>query len=871
MSLSVGARLGPYEILAQIGAGGMGEVYKARDTRLDRIVAIKISQQRFSERFEREARVVGGLNHPNICQLYDVGPDFLVMEFVEGVAIQPVDTPRRLLDLAIQIADGLSQAHASGVIHRDLKPDNILVTRDGRVKILDFGLAKLSADTTPGKRATVVDATRTVALTEIGSAIGTVGYMSPEQARGESNLTRQSDQFSFGVVLYELAAGKLPFKRSSAAETMTAIIREDAEPLPTAIPSPIRWTVDRLLAKDPAGRYDSTRDLYTDLRQIRDRLSETTKAAPQIASPTRERHSLRFVVTALLCLLAGASIATMLLPRGGLDLSRYKFTPLSRQDATERLPVWSPNGKSVAFTVSVNGILQVFTKSLESTDAAQLTHATSNCSDPFWSPEGSRLFYSSNNRLWAVSASGGDSEVIIENQQGATIHPDGKTVAFVREGKLWVSSLGGEAPREFGAKPFVNAQVNRVRFSPDGSRLLAGVESGNWLLPYPSGTPSKLAQGGDLEALNWFPDSRHLLYSEVLQNNNGSTLWRLDTRDGSREAIYRSTAPMIGATVAPDSKRIAYQTGQIEWNVLEVSVSSGAVRTTMSESGAISWLPDWAPAGTRYLVNTDRSGTLAIEEISAIDGFSRRLIVGEGGERVLAPRLSPDGSRFTFLSGPPDAPFRLLLANASGSNPTRLDAATGTTTTLVGALSLSSWSPDSQWITYGRRTGSTYQLVKLRPGSSADPIVLTEIAAANDPVGISFPVPVWSPAGDWIAYPKDEGLFLITPDGKTTRKLTARKLQTYGFAPDGHRLFGIYRDTTGKRAQWQLYVVDVKTGDDKLLAPIDLPASADSIAGFSMHPDGSRFLTSIAKWPFDIWMMEGFERSRTWRNLLFHQ
>src|ERR1700746_1352316 len=207
MTIAAGTRLGPYEILAPLGAGGMGEVYKARDTRLDRTVAIKVSKEAFSERFEREARAVAALNHPNICQLYDVGPDYLVMEFVEGAPIASVDSTRKLLDIAVQISDGLAAAHAAGIVHRDLKPDNVLITRDGRVKILDFGLAKAAHGEIGDD-----DATRTIdagerALTDPGTAVGTVAYMSPEQARGERNLTAQSDQFSLGLVLYELAAG----------------------------------------------------------------------------------------------------------------------------------------------------------------------------------------------------------------------------------------------------------------------------------------------------------------------------------------------------------------------------------------------------------------------------------------------------------------------------------------------------------------------------------------------------------------------------------------------------------------------------------------------------------------------------------------
>src|SRR5438477_3674094 len=198
MSLAPGARRGPYEILDPIGAGGMGEVYKARDTRLDRIVAIKLSKEAFSERFEREARAVAALNHPNICQLYDVGPDYLVMEFVEGAPIASVDTARKLLDIAVQIADGLAAAHAAGIIHRDLKPDNILITREGRVKILDFGLAK---------RAGLLAASDTLmsGSTAPGTVLGTIGYMSPEQAQGLP-LDVRSDQFSFGVILYQIAS-----------------------------------------------------------------------------------------------------------------------------------------------------------------------------------------------------------------------------------------------------------------------------------------------------------------------------------------------------------------------------------------------------------------------------------------------------------------------------------------------------------------------------------------------------------------------------------------------------------------------------------------------------------------------------------------
>src|SRR6202142_4335693 len=221
MSATVaGTRFGPYEAISPLGAGGMGEVWKARDTRVDRIVAIKMSQKQFSERFEREARAIAALNHPNICSLYDVGPDYLVMEDVDGAPIRPVQNVRKLLDLAVQIADGLASAHDHGITHRDLKPENILVTGDERMKILDFGLAKL--DAAPNN----AGATQAVTVTQPGTVVGTVAYMSPEQARGLP-LDSRSDQFSFGAILYELASGKRPFSSDSAPQTMAAIIEKD--------------------------------------------------------------------------------------------------------------------------------------------------------------------------------------------------------------------------------------------------------------------------------------------------------------------------------------------------------------------------------------------------------------------------------------------------------------------------------------------------------------------------------------------------------------------------------------------------------------------------------------------------------------------
>ena len=229
MPLSTGTKLGPYEILAPLGAGGMGEVYKARDTRLDRTVAVKVSKQQFTERFGREARTVAALNHPNICTLHDVGPDYLVMEYVEGAPPKAPAPVEQVMQHALQIADGVAAAHAKGIVHRDLKPGNIFVTADGRIKILDFGLALAQAAPSAS------DSTVTRPLTDPGAAVGTVAYMSPEQARGET-VDARSDLWAIGVILYELLTGSRPFEGSTQAVIFEAILSKPPIPPRPGIP-----------------------------------------------------------------------------------------------------------------------------------------------------------------------------------------------------------------------------------------------------------------------------------------------------------------------------------------------------------------------------------------------------------------------------------------------------------------------------------------------------------------------------------------------------------------------------------------------------------------------------------------------------------
>jgi eukaryotic-like serine/threonine-protein kinase len=279
--LSAGTRLGPYEILALIGEGGMGQVYKARDTRLGRVVAIKVSHEKFSDRFEREARAVAALNHPNICQLYDVGASpsgfgYPVMELVEGAPIAPTDDVHPLLDLGVQMADGMAAAHALGIVHRDLKPGNILVTREGRVKILDFGLATSVPSSTQGADETIT------MITDLGTTVGTVAYMSPEQTRGQA-VDARSDLWSLGVILYEMATRTRPFDGSTPAVIFEGILGKAPVPVRDRnpkIPVELERIIARLLEKDRETRYQSAADVRADLRRVERDSSATGVVAP---------------------------------------------------------------------------------------------------------------------------------------------------------------------------------------------------------------------------------------------------------------------------------------------------------------------------------------------------------------------------------------------------------------------------------------------------------------------------------------------------------------------------------------------------------------------------------------------------------------
>jgi predicted Ser/Thr protein kinase len=492
VSLASGSRLGSYEIVAPLGAGGMGEVYRARDSKLGREIAIKVlpdetaSDPGRRQRFEQEARSASALNHPNILTIYDIGTTdgtvYIAMELVDGKTLrelvasgEPLPT-RRLLDVATQTADGLAKAHAAGIVHRDLKPENLMVSKDGFVKILDFGLAKLIEPSVSSEQSALP--TAVASPTQPGTVMGTVGYMSPEQASGQS-VDFRSDQFTLGSIVYEMATGKRAFQRKTGAETLVAIIREEPEPLSQAAPrapAPVRWIVERCLAKDPEERYASTKDLARDLKGLRDHLSETSVSGGiEPAEPARARRRGWLLPAAVTFFLGGGIAALAIL---GLDL--FQPPPLQFQKITFRRGAiggarFAQDGKTVVYGASWDGApMEIFSTNPESPESkslglppANLLAASSTGELAIslgWHPV---VGWESTGTLARVPLAGGAPREVLERAADADWSPDGKNLAVVNqtEARSRLEYPIGTVLAE------TSGWMSHVRISPDGKTV----------------------------------------------------------------------------------------------------------------------------------------------------------------------------------------------------------------------------------------------------------------------------------------------------------------------------------------------------------------------------------------------------------------
>src|SRR5580692_7548900 len=432
-----GASVGPYQIEGPLGKGGMGQVYRARDTRLGRPVALKflsdetVANAAVLERFRREAQAISTLNHPNVCTVYDIGEHsgrpYLVMELMEGQTLKERNAERpfsneELLAVAIPILEALEAAHASGIVHRDIKPGNIFLTRQGAVKILDFGLAK-SAGSTPGVEES---------LTAPGTTVGTVSYMSPEQARGQA-VDARSDLFACGAVLYEMATGTLPFAGDGWAATIEAVMNRTPRPareLKRDLLPEIERVIDRALEKDSQARYQSAADMRADLMRAQRMVS--SPGAP--AAPVAKRSNMVYAAEGAIVLLAILGAGWYFGLRKHAATSPSEYVQLTEFTDSAVAPALSPDGRMVAFFRSGAPFLtseQIYVKLLPDGQATRLTNDPSPKYNPVFTPDGSRVGYTAISEegdfnTWTVPVTGGASTRLMRNAAGLTWIGDGR-------------------------------------------------------------------------------------------------------------------------------------------------------------------------------------------------------------------------------------------------------------------------------------------------------------------------------------------------------------------------------------------------------------------------------------------------------------
>jgi Tol biopolymer transport system component len=698
MSLAPGVRLGRYEIRSQIGSGGMGEVYLAWDSELDRTIALKIlpteiaSDPERMRRFVQEAKSASALNHPNILIVHDVGRSdsipFMVTEHVEGDTLRARLRKGRLplaeaLDVAIQIASALSEAHHAGIIHRDIKPENVMVRSGGLVKVVDFGLAKATVQ----DLASLDPDAPTEALfqTAAGTVFGTAAYMSPEQAHG-LNVDARTDLFSLGVTLYEMVAGRAPFVGVTTTDVMASVLRTQPTPLVQVVsdsPTEFDRIVAKALAKDPEERYQSAKDLTVDLKHLRRSLEKPI---------TTERSKKLLVGASVLGVVVAAvgfGMYESLFRKSGnaaVETSAAMAAPLTAYPGFEQGPSLSPDGSQVAF--SWNGPRQdnydIYIKLVGPGEPVQLTQNPAPDTTPAWSPNGDRIAFlrrtsESTAELIVMPALRGAEERIATISPGYSRNrpfnnlswtPDGKWLAFGgalspdgARGIWLIAAAGGETRRLTETVGGGIGDVSPVP-SPDGRQMAFIREritnrSAVFVLPLtsdrrPNGTPTEVTSASwGLQGLAWMPDGRGLLFS---WGGHGapSRLRRISILPGESGIAAPELLPFGDQATALSisrSGRIVYSTQLRDVELFEIPLSGTSQPKIVSglSSTLDEHTPHYSPDGERLAFASTRSGTEEIW-IANSDGTNPLKMTSMGGPQCSNPQWSPDGERIVFNS-----------------------------------------------------------------------------------------------------------------------------------------------------------------------------------------------------------------------------
>ena len=855
MTLSAGSRLGPYEILGQIGAGGMGEVYRARDPRLGREVAIKVLPASFSSdadrlrRFEQEARAAGVLNHPNITAVYDIGTHegapYVVQELLEGETLRAALAggrlpPRKAIEYAAQIAHGLAAAHEKGIVHRDLKPENLFVTRDGRVKILDFGLAKLTHQEEGSQVTNLPTAT---AGTEPGVVLGTLGYMSPEQVRGKPADPR-SDIFAFGAILYEMLSGQRAFHGDSAADTMSAILKEDPPDLSVTnqnVSPGLERIVRHCLEKNPEQRFHSAHDLAFDLEAL-----STASGAPSAIGGVEAARGpiVRAPIAAAVATLAlGIALGHFLWKPAKLSTPTYRRLTFRRGNiATAR---FAPDGRTVVYSASFEGQpLEVFTTRPEGPESTPLGVKNANLLSA--SPSG-ELAISLRERflggplgvgtLATMPLGGGAPRSIAEFVDFADWTPDGKQLAAARflEGRTRMELPLGKviysSEQGFGA----------MRVSPKGDRIAIFQDGpeGRSILTVDLAGKSKILAGPGIGGLGiaWSPSGDEIWYDH--RGAHGQSLLEAVDLSGHRRSIMSAPVGVILHDIARDGRVLVERAstrrgvpGFVPGDLHERDLSwfDGSRPVALSDDGRLllfNEVGDATTEGAHYLRETDGSPAVNLGSGEALD-------------------LSPDGK--WVLARQSESPKTLVL-QPSGTGPS-IPIDLGSFESVNHAV----FFPDGKHLLLdAKEPGNKRRLYVLDlPGGKTRAISSRPFSFGGRPVSSDGSIVVGY--GDW-----QEDIFLVPTTGGDPRTVPGTKdVDMIRWTPDGKSLLAIETGSIPARVV-QIEVATGRREPWKTLAPQEI-AGLINISKVLMTPDGKRYVYGYTAAAIsDLYLVEGLK------------
>ncbi len=912
-TLPQGTRLGPYEIKSHIGTGGMGDVYLAEDTRLGRKIALKLLPADLTDnkgrlkRFEQEARAASALNHPNILTIHEIGNSdgnhFIATEFIDGQTLRQHLIVEQLtfgeaIEIAVQIASALEAAHAAGIVHRDIKPENIMLRRDAIVKVLDFGLAKLG-EQRDGLGFSDPDA-QTVQLirTHPGAVLGTIDYMSPEQARGQP-VDQRTDIWSLGVVLYEMVLGHRPFRGETPSDVLAAILTTEPAALQSqsGVPDELQRIVKKTLRSRRDERYQTIKELLVDLKNLKNDLQfaeklnratgessyVSTGQIPTVPSSafTVQRFSLRHALIALpvLALVIG-SIWWFLGRRGtaivspsslnSVEVVSWKSTPGELYSTG----TFSPDGKMIAFVSTQSGTKNIWVKQTTAGEAVQVTKDDYRYDSPIWSPDGDQLaFFSTRgdqNGIWRMPAFGGTPQLIkaLPERGGKPIYWSKKdTIYYEFKQNLFALDLKSGGVNQLTKLDPVRVNPYSLNISPDEERIayvrIAEDGSNNlWLQPAQGGAAVKVTHGSlELRNTVWHPDSKRILYSG---NVNGTYQVFVVDADGNRPVqITLGEKDSFVLDVSRDGSRILYGSTKEESDIWGMDLPRGEEFAFASDISSELW-PNVSPDGKNIAFQS-------VKNLSQGDKISSGAILSKTVDSTAAPFQlaasgslpvwAPDGKQLAFLRFLGDT-FNLWTVRATGGEERQVTTA-GVNSVDYSLLPYNrvqasdfSWSPKSSTIAYCSAKSGKQNVWTVSADGSND----TQITANDDP-NLFVYCPLWSSDGSRIAYSSSPDVIpaggkliynvsVIDTETKSSRVIFESEsfLRLLGWSPDEKslvlaRLEGKAR--TGSPTEVSLIQVSLETGEQRSIADLELAylynihLSADrGTIAFTAHRDG---------------------------------